>query len=156
MRIFPEPVKDRSNTLTEVRRAHRGHKRLLRRKKHRVERLINTLDKIHFINKHNLQDFLTILRLSESELKRYHDCCPQWIANKAKEKRQNEYCFLTKYSVIDPRHEIKNKNKKFIDFYTLAKDAEQKKINPAFLSYILIYLARHRGYVQLFGEDGVN
>ena len=157
VRIFPEPVKDRSNdTLTEVRRTHRGHKRLLRRKKHRAERLINILDKIHFINKHNLQDFLTILRLSESELKRYHDCCPQWIANKAKEKSQNEYCFLTKYSVIDPRHEIKNKNKKFIDFYTLAKDAEQKKINPAFLSYILIYLARHRGYVQAFGEDGDN
>lgn len=157
VRIFPEPVKDRSDdTLTEVRRAHRGAKRLLRRKKHRVERLINLLDKIQFINKHHLQDFLTILRLSENKLKKYHDCCPQWIANGEKEKSQNEYCFLTKYSVIDPRHEIKNKNKKFIDFYTLAKDAEQKKINPAFLSYILIYLAKHRGYVQAFGDDGAN
>ena len=157
VRIFPEPVKDRSNdTLTEARRVHRGAKRLLRRKKHRVERLINLLDKIQFINKHHLQDFLTILRLSESKCKKYYNCCPQWIANREKEKNQNKNCFLTKYSVIDPRHEIKNKNKKFIDFYTLAKDAEQKKINPAFLSYILIYLARHRGYVQAFGEDGDN
>lgn len=78
VRIFPEPVKDGSNdTLTEARRVHRGAKRLLRRKKHRVERLINLLDKIRFINKHHLQDFLAILRLSESKCKKYYNCCPQ-------------------------------------------------------------------------------
>ena len=158
VRIFPEPIfPDNGKTFAEFRRKCRGTKRILRRKKHRVARLINLLDKIQFINKHHLQDFLIILRLSERELQKYHNCCPQWIINNnKKEKDRNESCFPKKYSVCDPRHKIKNKNKNFIDFYTLAKNAERSKIDRCFLSYVLIYLARHRGYIQSFETDESN
>lgn len=134
VRLFNAPLEDKTQkTLATIRREHRSTRRNIRRQQFRVKRLKQFLVKKKLLSGKKLDDFLNLLRVKESD----------WKVNKA------DYS-VEKFSVTNKISDFDET--KYINFYHLVNKALQKEIRPEFLCYVLLYLARHRGYQNFFEQ----
>lgn len=135
VRLFNLPVENKTQkTLAEIRRRHRSARRNFRRQQFRIKRLKDFLVEKKIVGQQEINDFLKLLREKKSK----------WTANK------NNYR-ADKFSVTNKIVDFNESE--YINFYHLANQALKKEIRPEFLSYLLLYLARHRGYKNFFSKE---
>lgn len=134
VRLFKAPLEDKTQTtLAAVRRGHRSTRRNLRRRQFRVKRLKQFLVEKKLLDGKKLDDFLNLLRIKENE----------WKDNKT-DYSVEKFSVTNKISGFDET--------KYINFYHLVNQSLKTEIRPEFLSYVLLYFARHRGYQNFFEQ----
>lgn len=136
VRLFNLPVENKTQTtLAAIRRRHRSMRRNFRRQRFRIKRLKEFLVEKKIVGQQELNDFLKLLREKKSK----------WTSNKSN-FRVDKFSVTNKIIGFD--------ESKYVNFYHLANQSLKKEIRPEFLSYLLLYLARHRGYKNFFSKEG--